>query len=101
VFETYLGRGGFQRRLKMCEILEAVTVPWAVEILRPLLADTQEPPWRYGMDGELRLRVCDRAAMTLSRLVPELKFTTPARFEDRDREIAAVQAALARRDRAR
>jgi hypothetical protein len=47
------------------------------------------------------LRVCDRAAMTLSRLVPELKFTTPARFEDRDREIAAVQAALARRDRAR
>ena len=101
VFETYLGRSGFQRRLKVCEILEAVSVPWAVEILRPFLADTREPPWRYGMDGELRLRVCDRAAMTLNRLVRELKFTTPARFEDRDREIAAVQAALACRDRAR
>jgi hypothetical protein len=101
VFETYLGKGGFHRRLKMCDILEAVSVPYAVEILRPFLADTQEPPWRYGMDGELRLRVCDRAAMALSRLVPDLKFTAPARFEDRDREIAAVRATLARRDRAR
>jgi hypothetical protein len=101
VFEAYLGKGGFHRRLKMCEILEGVSVPWAVEILRPFLADTQEPPWRYGMDGELRLRVCDRAAMTLSHLNPELKFTVPARFEDRDREIAVLQAALARRDRAR
>jgi hypothetical protein len=59
-----------------------------------LLDDRTEAPWRFGMDGELRLRVCDRAAMTLSRLLPGVKFTTPPRFEDRDREIVAIAAKL-------
>jgi hypothetical protein len=100
VFERYLRRAGAQRCHTACLVLRQVKVGWDADVLAPLLNDTRTWGWTYAVtpgQNEPRrpIRVCDEAAVTLSRHHPELKFTQAGEHADLDKQIVAIRERLA------
>jgi hypothetical protein len=102
VFERYLRKASAQRCHTVSLLLRQVKAGWDTALLGPLLADKRTWGWTYAVDpskNEPRrpIRVCDEAALTLSRNHPELKFTRAGEHADLDRQIAAIRARLAQK----
>jgi hypothetical protein len=99
VFERYLRDASAQRCHTVCLVLRKVRLNWDVDLLGPLLADTRTWGWTYAVnsgENEPRrlIRVCDEAAVTLSRNHPELSFTQAGEHADLDKQIEAIRVQL-------
>jgi hypothetical protein len=90
IFERYLKGAGPIRCYKACYALrDTESLEWSIELLAPLLDDKRQVP-------DQRFRVCDWAAMTLSSIRPELKFTTSDTQAELDKQIQAIRQQLAK-----
>jgi hypothetical protein len=102
VFEHYLRDASAQRCHTVCLVLREVKPGWDADLLSPLLADTRTWGWTYAVEAgknEPRrpIRVCDEAAVTLSRTHPELRFIQAGEQADLDKQITAIRVELAQR----
>jgi hypothetical protein len=102
VFERYLRDASAQRCHTVSLVLREVRPTWDADLLSPLLADTRTWGWTYAVEpgqNEPRrpIRVCDEAAVTLSRNHPELKFIRAGEHADLDKQIAAIRVQLAQK----
>jgi hypothetical protein len=100
MFGRYLQQQTVGRCHTVCVTLRGAKVPWDIDVLAPLLSDARTFDWTYAVvpgqnEPRLSFRVCDVAAVTLSENHPTLKFTQAGQYADMDRQIAAIQAAVA------
>ena len=101
-FDRYLKGGSAQRCHTVCLVLRKVKASWDRELLGPMLADTRTWGWTYAVEPgknepRLPIRVCDEAAVTLSKNHPELKFTQAGEYADLDKQISVIREQLARK----
>jgi hypothetical protein len=99
VFERYLKGAGSRRCHTACVVLRRAKVAWDVDVLAPLLEDTRTWGWTYAVvagknEPRLPIRVCDEAAVTLSRNHPEFEFVQAGEHADLDRQIATIREQL-------
>lgn len=101
IFRKYLDTRTREHALTACLALRRVCPEWAAELLAPLLDDRRElvglayrisPAWDA---PTLPVRVCDEAAETIALANPDLHFDRHGTHADLDRQIRAMQAALA------
>ena len=102
VFVQYLEKGGTQRKATVCMALRGIRVPWDVDVLAPLLRDTEKLDSTYEVkagDDKSRLpvRVCDEAAVTLVWNHQGTSFRQEGDYAELDRQIAAVRAVLVKK----
>lgn len=102
VFERYLRDASAQRCHTVCLVLRELRLAWDTEMLRPLLDDSRTWGWTYAVEPDKNeprrlIRVCDEAAVTLSRNHPELKFTLAGEHADLNKQIAAIRTLLGQR----
>jgi hypothetical protein len=100
VFDRYLRGASAQRCHTVCLVLREVKPSWDADLLDPLLTDTRTWGWTYAVEAgknepRLPIRVCDEAAVTLSRNHPNLTFTQTGEHASLDKQIAAIRETLA------
>jgi hypothetical protein len=83
-------------------VLREVRVSWGKDLLHPILVDKRTWGWTYAVkpgknEPRRPIRVCDEAAVTLSRNHAELKFIQSGEHADLDKQIAAIRAQLAKK----
>jgi hypothetical protein len=100
VFDRYFRNASTQRCQTLCLVLREVNPDWDVDLLCPLLTDTRRglgtyavSPW--GDASRQPIRVCDEAAVTLSKNHPGITFTQVGDYADLDKQIAAIRKAVA------
>ena len=102
VFERYLRDASAQRCLTVCLVLRHLKADWDTEVLNQLLTDKRTWGWTYAVtegknEPRLPIRVCDEAAVTLSRNYPKLKFVQVGEHANLDKQIAAIRVHLAQK----
>ncbi|QEL16693.1 hypothetical protein [Limnoglobus roseus] len=100
VYEEYVRDAAAWRCISLCLVLRTVKPAWDRDLLVPMLQDTRAlHEWKYQVSparSERReyARVCDEAALTLSRNHPEFAFTLEGGHDELDRQIAAIREKL-------
>jgi hypothetical protein len=102
MFDRYLQNATAERCFIVCVALRDEKVTWDVDVLFPMLTDTRTFGQDYAVvagqnEPRLPIRVCDEAAVTLSRNHPLLKFAQVGSYADLDRQIAAIRSTLSER----
>jgi hypothetical protein len=98
-----LSRGGLMQRRSVCMALREKHPAFAIEVLTPLLTDTQScNGWTHpevGGQNQPRhpIRVCDEAAVAISTSDPSLSFQMLGTPETKDAHIAKMREALRER----
>jgi HEAT repeat protein len=92
-FEEYVRGASLQRLWTMCWVLDEVQPEWALEFLFPMLSDK-----RTGFGGE-GIRLCDIAAMVLSKKYPDLKFDILRTRDELDRQIEQLRKQITKKRR--
>ncbi|HZE97293.1 MAG TPA: hypothetical protein VE981_09720 [Planctomycetota bacterium] len=96
LFAEYVRDPSPQRVLTICHVLLKTRGEWALELLCPLLADSRELRWGYGVAGGSPLsgvssRACDEAAKTIYAHNPDLVFLIDGDRANLDRQIVAMR----------
>lgn len=100
VYEAYVKDASAQRCITLCLALREAKPAWDCDLLIPLLADSREmQDWTYRVAPRLSekmapARVCDEAALTLSRNHPEFAFRLEGTRADLDRQLGVIREQL-------
>jgi hypothetical protein len=101
-FERFMQNASLERRFTMCWVLAEVRGDLSVDLLGPLLEDVRPAfdGWTYAVVPEqdqprLPMRICDKAAETIAKNFPKLKFTMAGQYEDMDRQIQKMRDQIA------
>lgn len=98
IYQAYLKNANAERCYTMCRVLQRVEVDFDVELLAPMLSDDRSTGWAVGKpDEDTKIRVCDGAALALSRHHPEFKFTDDASQKERAKQIALIREQIGRK----
>ncbi|MGD1083815.1 MAG: hypothetical protein ABSA47_03580 [Verrucomicrobiota bacterium] len=97
-FERFMQNASLERRFTMCWVLTEVRGDLSVDLLGPLLEDARPAfeGWTYAVVSErdqprLPMRICDKAAETIAKNFPKLKFTMVGQYADLDRQIQKMR----------
>jgi hypothetical protein len=105
LFFSYLKDAGAMRCYSVCEVLKRTNGDWAIELLRPLLADKRvvrgytHRAAEGDNENSVPMRVCDAVAEALSMQHPELKFEMIGTDRQLDEQIKVIRAQLERKKR--